>query len=152
MSVTVTVSNHWKYQLGKKAVDVNADTFKIILMNDTFIYDKDVHATLADVLASPSCELETGAGYTQQNKELSGGTWTENDTSDKGIRTFDTVSWTASEGSIGPAGCAIIYDESSGSESPVVSPTVVGCIDFGADYTIPDGSSFQIVTPAISVE
>ena len=152
MSVVITLSNHWKYQLGKKQVDISADTFKIILMDDNFVFDKDAHATLADVIASPSCELETGFGYTQQNKELSGGTWAENDTDDKGIRTFDTVSWTASGGSIGPTGCAIIYDESTGSASPAVSPTVVGCIDFGTDYTIPDGSSFQITAPVISID
>lgn len=146
MAVVITVSNHWKYQLGKKAVDVSADTFKIILMNTTFAFDKDAHATLADVLGSPSDELETGNGYTQQNKELSGGSWAENDTSDKGIRTFDSPSWTASGGDIGPTGCAIIYDDTSADK------TVVGCIDFGTDYTIPDGSSFTITAPAISVD
>lgn len=146
MSETITVSNHWKYQLGKKAVDVSADTFKIILMNTTFAFDKDAHATLTDVLGSPSDELETGSGYTQQNKELSGGSWAENDTSDKGIRTFDNVSWIASGGNIGPTGAAIIYDDTSSDK------TVVGCIDFGTDYTIPDGSSFQITAPVISVD
>lgn len=151
MAVVVTLSNHWKYQLGKKQADVSADTFKIILMNDTFAFDPDAHATLADVIASPSGELETGFGYTQQNKELSGGSWAEDDTENKGIRTFDNVTWTASGGSIGPIGSAIIYDETTGSTSPVVSPTVVGCIDFGTDYTIPDGSSFQIQAPVINV-
>lgn len=146
MAVVITVSNHWKYQLGKGAVDVSADTFKIILMNTTFAFDKDAHATLADVIGSPSDELDTGSGYTQQNKELSGGSWAENDTSDKGIRTFDNVSWTASGGDIGPTGCAIIYDDTSSDD------TVVGCIDFGVDYTIPDGSSFQITAPVISVD
>lgn len=150
MPVVSTVSNHWKYQLGKKAVDVSADTFKIILMDDTFVFDKDVHATLADVISSPSKELATDHGYTQQNKELSGGTWAEDDTGDQGIRTFDDVTWTASGGEIGPAGCAIIYDETTGSVSPVVSPTVVGCIDFGVALTIPDGSSMQIQDIVIS--
>lgn len=151
MAITITLSNHWKYQLGKKMVDVSADTFKIILMNDSFAFDKDAHATLADVIASPSAELATGYGYTQQDKALSGGTWAEDDTNDKGIRTFDNVTWTASGGDIGPTGSAIIYDETSGSASPFVSPTVVGCIDFGTDYTIPNGSSFQIQAPVISV-
>ena len=62
MAVVCTLSNHWKYQLAKKQVDVNADTFKIILMNDTFAFDKDAHATLADVISSPSAELATGYG------------------------------------------------------------------------------------------
>ncbi len=145
MAIVVTLSNHWKYQLGKKQVDISADTFKIILMNDSFAFDKDAHATLADVIASPSAELATGNGYTRQNKELSGGSWAEDDTNDKGIRTFDNVSWTANGGSIGPTGSAVIYDDTTADK------TVVGCIDYGTDYTIPDGASFQITAPAISI-
>jgi hypothetical protein len=145
MAITVTLSNHWKYQLGKKLVDISGDDFKIILMDDSFAFDKDAHATLADVIASPSHELATNYGYTQQNKELSGGTWAENDTDDKGIRTFDDVSWTASGGSIGPTGSAVIYDDTTADK------TVVGCIDYGTDYTIPDGASLQITAPAISI-
>jgi len=145
MAITVTLSNHWRYQLGKKMVDVSADTFKIILMDDTFAFDKDAHATLNDVISSPSHELPTNYGYTQQNKALSGGSWAEDDTEDKGIRTFDNVTWTASGGNIGPTGSAIIYDDTSADK------TVVGCIDYGTDYTIPDGASFQIQAPKISV-
>lgn len=145
MAITVTLSNHWKYQLGKKLVDISGDDFIIILMDDSFAFDKDAHATLADVIASPSHELATNYGYTQQNKELSGGTWAENDTDDKGIRTFDDVSWTASGGSIGPTGSAVIYDDTTADK------TVVGCIDYGTDYTIPDGASLQITAPAISI-
>ncbi|MCK9431868.1 MAG: hypothetical protein M0R00_02795 [Candidatus Omnitrophica bacterium] len=145
MAITVTLSNHWRYQLGKKMVDVSADTFKIILMDDTFAFDKDAHATLNDVISSPSHELPTNYGYTQQNKALSGGSWAEDDTEDKGIRTFDNVTWTAYGGNIGPTGCAIIYDDTTADK------TVVGCIDYGTDYTIPDGASFQIQAPKISV-
>ena len=146
MAVVITVSNHWKYQLGKKAVDVSADTFKVILMDDTFAFDKDAHATLDDVIASPSKELATGFGYTRQNKELAGGSWAEDDVNDKGVREFDNVTWTASGGAIGPTGAAVVYDDTSADK------TVVGCIDFGTDFTIPDGSSFQIQSIAIEVE
>lgn len=145
MAVVCTVSNHWRYQLGKKAVDVSADTFKIILMDTAFAFDKDAHATLADVISSPSAELPTDHGYTQQNKTLTGGTWTEDDTGDKGTRTFDDASWTASGGSIGPTGCAIIYDDDTADD------TVVGCIDFGADYTLPEGASLQLQDITIEV-
>lgn len=145
MAVVTTLSNHWKYQLGKKMVDVSADTFKIILMNSAFAFDPDLHATLAEVISSPSAELSTGYGYTQQNKELAGGAWAEDDSGDRGARTFDTVTWTAAGGSIGPTGCAIIYDDTSADD------TVVGCIDFGDDFTIPADSSLQIQSPAISV-
>lgn len=147
MAIVSTTSNHWKYQLGKKAVDISADTFKIILMDTTFAFDKDTHATLADVISSPSAELATAYGYTQQNKELVvDSAWAENDTNDDGEVTFANVTWTASGGDIGPTGSAVVYDDTTGVASPFVSPTVVGCIDFGTDYTIPNGSSLQLQT------
>jgi hypothetical protein len=142
MSITCTLSNHWRYQLGAKAVDIANDTFKAILMTDTFVFDKDTHSTLADVSAS---ELATGNGYTQQNKTFSGGSWTEDDTGDKGVRTFDSISWTASGGAIGPIGSLVIYDDTTSDD------TVVGCIDFGTDYTIPEGSTFQVQAPVIEI-
>ncbi len=148
MAIVATMSNHLKYQILKKLVDLSADTFKIILMDDTFVFDKDAHATLAD-LGSPTHELETGYGYTQQNKELSGGTLTEDDTGEKAYRTFDNVTWTAGgspSGNIGPTGAAIIYDDTTADK------TIIGCIDFGADYEIPDGSSFQLQSIQIAVE
>ena len=144
MSVISTISNHWKYQLGKKLVDVSGDIFKIILMDAAFAFDKDVHATLADVIASPTEEIATGYGYTRQDKEVSGGSWAENDTNDDGERTFSNVSWTANGGAIGPTGCAVIYDDSSADK------TVVGCIDFGTDVTVPDGSTLQIQNIVVS--
>ena len=148
MAVVCTLSNHFKYQKNAKQIDLSngsppGDTFKIILMDDTFAFDKDAHATLADVIASPSHELPTGYGYTQQNKALSGGTLTEDDTNDKAIRTFENVTWTADGGSIGPTGAAVIYDDTT------TDKTVVGCIDFGTDYTIPSGSSLQLQNIAI---
>jgi hypothetical protein len=145
MAITCTLSNHWRYQVGAKAVDIQNDTFKAILVNTTFAFDKDAHATLADVIASSSPELATGNGYTQQNKALTGGTWTEDDANDKGIRTFDNITWTASGGSIGPTGALVIYDDTTADD------TVVGCVDFGDDYTIPDGTNLQITAPAISI-
>ena len=135
MAIVSTLSNHCKYQKMAGAIDHVNDAFKIILMNTTFAFDKDAHATLADVSAD---ELATNYGYTRQNKALSGGTLTEDDTGDKAYRTFDSVSWVASVGSIGPTGAAIIYDDTTPDK------TVVGCIDFGADFTIPDGSSFLL--------
>lgn len=144
MSDVISLSNHWKYQLGKKTVDVGADIFIAILMDPSFVFDPDVHATLADVLGSPSLELPNGNGYTQQNKELSGGSWAENDTSNKGIRTFDDLTWTATGGSIGPFQPIVIYDNTTSDD------TVVGCITCAQQYTVPDGSVFKVTAPVIS--
>lgn len=135
MAITLTVSNHYKYQLAKKLIDLSTDTLKIILMNTTFAFDKDAHATLADVTAD---QLATDNGYTQNDKTLAGGALAEDDVNDKGAYTCDDPVWTASGGSIGPTGAAIVYDDTTADD------TVIGCIDFGTDYTIVDGTNFSI--------
>ncbi len=144
MAVVSTLSNHYKYQLLAGNIDLVNDTIKIILVDDTFVFDKDAHATLADVIDSPSPELDNGNGYTQQNKTLTGGTLTEDDSGDRSYRTFDNVSWTADGGNLGPIGAAILYDDDTADD------TVIGCIDFGAEYNVPDGSTFQVQNITIS--
>jgi len=119
----------------KKLIDLSADSIKIILMDDEFAFDKDTHATLANVTAS---QLATEYGYTKDNKELANFVLAEDDANDKGKMTCDDVSWTGDGGSIGPTGSAILYDDTTADD------TVIGCIDYGTDYTVNDGSSFLI--------
>lgn len=135
MAVVSTLSNHYKYQKMNGDIDFANDTFKIILMNTSFAFNKDTHATLADVTAS---QLATGNGYTQNDKELSLVSIAEDDDLDAGIAYFADPSWAASGGDIGPAGAAIIYDDTTADD------TVVGCIDFGVDVTVADGTGFLI--------
>jgi len=142
MAVVATVPNHYKYLLKTGAVDESSDVYKIILMNSSFAFDKDSDALLADVTAD---QLATANGYTQDSKTLSGVTLTENDTTDKATTVWDNVTWTASGGDIGPAGAAIIYNDTHANK-PIAS-----CIDFGADFTTPDGFSFQIQAPEIDL-
>jgi len=142
MAITMTLSNHYKFSLMKKLINLDTDTLKIILMNDAFVFDKDAHATLSDVTAD---QLPTGNGYTQDSKMLENTVVTEDDVNDKGKMTCDDVLWTASGGSIGPTGAAIIYD------GTVADDVVVGCADYGADYTMPDGSAFEITDIEIDV-
>lgn len=134
MAITVTVSNHAKYQLAKGNIDLSADTLKVILMNSAFTFDKDAHATLADVTAS---QIATGNGYTQDDKTLTTVVLAEDDTNDKASMTCDNPTWTASGGDIGPTGAYIIYDDTT------TDDTVIACVDFGTDYTISSGSSIQ---------
>jgi hypothetical protein len=110
MAITLTLSNHYKYQLMKKRIDLSADTLIMILMNNTFAFDKDAHATLANIAAD---QLATSNGYTQNTKELANKVLAEDDANDKGKMTCDDVSWTASSGSFGPTGAAVILDFSA---------------------------------------
>ena len=142
MAVTYTVSNHFKQQLNKGNVDFDTDVFKIILMNDTFTFDKDAHATLADVTAN---QLATGGGYTQNNETLANVSVTEDDTEDKSIVTWDNVTWTALAAGIGPTGSYIVYDDTTSDD------TVCWCVDFGTDYTLSEDSSLEIQNIKYSV-
>ena len=130
MAATAETSNHIKYVLLNA---IATHTLKAILMNSAFAFDRDAHATLADVTAS---QIATGSGYTQNNKALSGVSVTEDDVNDRAQLTCDDVTFTASGGDIGPFGSMIIYDDDDANDA------VLGCIDFGTDYTIADGSSW----------
>lgn len=110
MAVTLTLSNHYKYQLMKKKIDLSTDTLVMILMNNTYAFDKDTDATLANIAAD---QLSTGNGYTQNAKELANQSLSEDDANDKGVMTCDDVSWAASGGSIGATGAAILLDFSA---------------------------------------
>ena len=128
-------SNKVKYLLATKQVDFSADTFKIILMQSGFTFDKDTHHAYSDVSAS---ELANGNGYTTGGATLAGVSVTEDDTDDRCEITWNDPSWTAAGGNIGPASGAVIYDDT-------VSDYVIGYIDFGADYTQPSGGTMTVI-------
>lgn len=133
-----TVANKIKYLLATKAIDFANDSFKIILMQSGFTFNKDTHHGYADVSAS---ELPTANGYTQNSKTLSGVAVTEDDTDDRTEVTWSNVTWTASGGSIGPTPGAIIFDDTV--TTPTADP-IVGYIDFGGDQTQADGGTATI--------
>lgn len=133
------VSNHFKYKLAIGDVAFDTDSFKIILMNNTFTFNRDTHATYANVSAS---ELATANGYTVNTKMLAGVAISEDDTDDRAEVTWSNISWTASGGSIGPSNGAIIFDDTT------IDDTVVGYIDFGSAQTATDGGNFNIISIA----
>ena len=134
--------NHIKYLLATKAIDFLNDAFKIILMQSGFVYNKDTHALYTDVLGN---ELATVNGYTQGAKALAGVAVTEDDVDDRCEVLWSNVTWTAVGGAIGPASGAIIYDDT------VANDPIVGYLDFGADYTQPDGGTATIIAPEIRI-
>lgn len=144
--MATTVSNKIKYLLAKKAIDFSADSFKIILMQSGFTFDKDTHHGYADVSAS---ELATGNGYTANTKTLAGVAVTEDDTDDRTEVTWSNVTWTASGGSIGPSPGAIIFDDTV--TTPTADP-IVQYIDFGGDQTQAEGGTATISNIATYIE
>lgn len=45
MTVSAILSNHYKYQLAKKQIDLSADSIIICLMRQGFVFNRDDHAT-----------------------------------------------------------------------------------------------------------
>lgn len=135
-------SNNIKYQLAVGAIDFSSDTFKIILMESGFVYDKDSHEEYSDVSGN---ELATGNGYTAGGATLAGVAVTEDDVDDRCEVTWNNVAWVAGGGPIGPASGAIIYDDTHASDA------IVGYIDFGGDYTQADGGTATIIAPEVRI-
>ena len=139
MAVTTAVANSFKALLGTGGVDFTSDAFRIILMDDTFVFDPDSHSTYSDVSAS---ELADGYGYTQGAKELVvDSAWAADNATDIAGIQWDAVGWTASGGAIGPSAGAVIiqYDSVTPADSPVL-----GGIDFGQTVSATDGNPFAI--------
>ena len=128
-------SNHFKYMLVKGDIDFDTDTVKCALMASGFTFDKDAHATWADVSAN---ELAEGNGYTSGGNTLTLSSITEDDTNEWAEVAYDDTEWTASGGSIGPTPGAILYDDTTADD------TIIGYIDFGGDQTVQDGQKLII--------
>lgn len=125
-------ANKLKYLLATGGVDFSSDTFKIILMQSGFTFNIDTHHQYSDVSGN---ELGNGFGYTTGGNTLAGVAVTEDDTDDRTEVTWNNTTWTAVGGPIGPACGAIIYDDTDANDS------LVGFLDFGGDYTQPDGGT-----------
>jgi hypothetical protein len=124
------ISNHFRYLLATKAVSFLADAFKIILMDNTFVYSPATYDNYADISAK---ELTTLHGYTVGGISLSGVAVVEDDANNVCNVTWAAVNWTASGGVIGPTVGAIIFDDT------VANDPIVGYIDFGGAYTQASG-------------
>jgi len=142
MAIVSTLSNHAKKQIMDAEIDFGSHEFRCILMDTAFAFDKDTHATYGDVSAN---ELAAGNGYSLSGEVLSSGELTEDDSNDRGRMTWGNITWTASGGSIGATGAAVVVGFGSSDD------TVVGCIDYGSDYTVADGSSFQLQSLAVNL-
>ena len=145
MAVTRTLSNEFKLELGKGNIDLSdatAGAFRVILMNDTFTFDRDTHGTYEDIKAD---ELDTGNGYTKLDKALvADSAWAQDNADNKAAVTWENATWTASGGSIGPTGAAVVLQYDAGGAETGDDSLIVGCIYFGEDITVTDGVSFQL--------
>jgi len=136
------VANNFRMLLAAGTPVFASDTFKIILMQEGFVFNPDAHDLYANVSAS---EVANGFGYTTGGNTLAGVAVTQNDVDDRAVITWSNTSWTAAAGDIGPACGAIIYDDT------VTDDPIVGYIDFDGSYTEPDGGIATIANIKVRI-
>jgi len=136
------VANNFRMLLAAGGPNFSSDVFKIILMQEGFVFDPDTHDLYADVSAS---EQANGFGYTTGGATLTGVAVTQNDTDNRADITWASASWTAAGGDVGPVCGAIIYDDT------LTSDPIVGFIDFNGSYTEADGGTASIANIKIRI-
>lgn len=134
-------SNYFKHYLLKKEIDFDSDTFKIILMDPGFVFNRATHSGYADVSGS---ELNTALGYTVAGATLTGVSVTKDDTNHRGLVTWNNASWTVAGGTL-TASAAIIYDDTHANK------IVCGYIDFNGNQSTADGGTFTIATISLAI-
>lgn len=114
--------------------DLESDTLKIALMDNTFAFDPDTHLNWAACSAN---EVVAGAsGYVMQT--LASVAVSIDASGNKVDIAATSATWTATGAAIPTTGSAIIYNDTHATD------VVVMCIDYGADYDTADGKLFQI--------
>ena len=138
MAVTSTLSNHFKAELFEGNIDLDGHTLKAALLSGEFTFNKDTHATWADVSAYEA----VGGSYAKQT--VGGVAIAEDDTNDRARFTCNDIRWNAT-GEL-RSNALILYDDTSADD------TVIGCVEFGTNVTTGDGSSITIESVIIDLE
>jgi hypothetical protein len=130
------VYDKFKEYMGDGTIDLDGDTFKVVLCSST----SNAATQTNQLYASLTEELSTANGYTSGGATLTSVTWTES----SGTVTFDSAdpAWTASGGSI-TARFAVVYDDTPTSPA---DPLVCSCLmdNSPADVTVTDGNTLTI--------
>lgn len=121
------IYNRFKANLMNKEVDLEADTIKVILLNNSHSFTA-THNTYSQVSAN---ELSNGSGYTTGGATLGS----------KAVTQGATTSWDAADASWTTATFtayhAVIYDDTTASDDLICS------IDFGGAQAV-SGGTFEI--------
>lgn len=128
--------------LAKGSIDMDTDTFKVMLVTSGYTEDKAAHSKLSDVTSEVS-----GTGYTAGGATLVP-TVTKDTTNHRTTLTFPQVTWPSSTIT---ARKAVVYKSRGGAAS---ADELVFVNDFGSDVTTSNGtftlnaSTIQLNTPA----
>lgn len=134
--MAVTASPYWSLpnNLGQAQINFGTDTFKVMLLDDTYTPDLVSHAWLDAV---NGCEI-SGTGYTAGGLTLTSCSWAYYPT--EGVQGFNAA-WAIWTPATLTARYAVVYKDAAGvpEDSPLVS-----LIDFGANKSV-DGVDFALV-------
>ena len=72
MGVTGTMSNHFKYQVAAKQVDLSADSIKVLLMRQGFVFNRDDHAAKKNIKTNSGAISLTFVNATKKITRASG--------------------------------------------------------------------------------
>jgi hypothetical protein len=121
-------------------MNLDEDTFKVILMDEHYDYDRSKHGHLGDIKESI---LPLGNGHYPKTMQLREVTEDENP---KLKVEWDDVRWFASGGSIGPTKGAVIYNDS------LPGQPLIGYVKFGDEpVTQADGGAMSVSNVILNV-
>lgn len=125
---TVQIFNSFKEAISEKVHNLGSDTLKFLLTNTA--------PSLANTVKADLTEIGAGNGYT------AGGTAVTVTSSAQSGGTYSLVlaaaTFTASGGTIGPFRYVVLYNDTATNDE------LIGYLDYGASYTLPDGQPFTI--------
>jgi len=132
------IFNSFHEDLARGNLDMDANTFKMMLVTSTYTPNKDTHADRADVTNEVS-----GTGYTAGGKTVTC-TVARDNANDRTTLTFAAESWASS--AITAAG-AVVYK----STGTAANDLLVFYNDFGGDITTSD-TTFSVGSSVITLQ
>lgn len=138
MAVTTKWYGNGLLNLAKGNIDLDTDTFKVMLTTSTYTPDQD-----ADDFRNDVTNEITGTGYSAGGAALSGVSVTYDGTSNELRVLWSDLSWTSSSFT---ARYAVIYKSRGGAST---ADELLAYIDFGADQTVSSGTFTLDFTTAV---
>jgi hypothetical protein len=132
------IYNSFHEDLARGNIDMDTDTFKMLLVTSSYTPDKDTHSDRADVTNEVS-----GTGYTAGGKTVTC-TVARDNTNDRTTLTFAAESWASS--TITAAG-AVVYK----STGTAANDLLVFYNDFGGDVTT-SNTTFSVGSSVIALQ
>lgn len=123
------IYNSFKYDNATGAIDLNTDTFKIMLVTSAYTPNIDTHTKRSDITNEVS-----GTGYSAGGATLASVTVTNDTTNDRTVLDAADATWSSS--TITARG-GVIYKSRGGASS---ADELVCYLDFGADITSTAGT------------